>query len=256
MDFYAFLPSNANPNIYPDNKTSNYRIQLAKRMELTGHWQAALVEAHYPNTIEQVTDGENMIKITHRNGTEDVYYVRPGHYVKLDNFLFELHEALTPLETVPNDKGRSSVVELTEGSYILFHPFLTVPDATYTFSTRLAMQLGLLHSGPYPTQTELCGTNPIDLNLGVPPQLFIYLDKIDDQIVGHTRVPLLRTVPTEINERYGSMSIYHFEQPLYFDLTTKCFDTLEINIRDHTRKLVPFSSGTSMLLVHFKPVHN
>ncbi|KAK3929353.1 Putative uncharacterized transposon-derived protein [Frankliniella fusca] len=37
--------------------------ELAQRMELHGHWQAALIELHYPNTIAQVLEGENEITI-------------------------------------------------------------------------------------------------------------------------------------------------------------------------------------------------
>ncbi|KAK3929579.1 Putative uncharacterized transposon-derived protein [Frankliniella fusca] len=37
--------------------------ELAQRMELHGHWQAALIELHYPNTTAQVLEGENEITI-------------------------------------------------------------------------------------------------------------------------------------------------------------------------------------------------
>ncbi|KAK3907144.1 Putative uncharacterized transposon-derived protein [Frankliniella fusca] len=39
------------------------QTELAQRMELNGHWQAALIELHYPNTIAQVLEGENEITI-------------------------------------------------------------------------------------------------------------------------------------------------------------------------------------------------
>lgn len=254
MDFYAFLPSNASTDLYPENKTSNYKIQLSKRIDLTGRWQISLVEAHYPNTFAQVTEGENKITLKHKNGEQDTYFVQTGYYARVNDFIFALHEALTPIESLPESKGRSSVVQLSHDNHILFHPFQNCLESTYSFSPRLAMQLGLTHAGPYPAKTELCGQNPVDLSLGIPPQLFIYFDKIADQICGHYRVPLLRTVPTDTTARYGSSSIYRFEQPLYLDLNTKCFDTIEINIRDHTGKLAPFTHGTSMLVVHFKPL--
>lgn len=246
------LPSNSSPKIYPDNKTSNFKIQLSERVELHNKWEVALLEINYPNTIEQVSDGENAIDILYSDGKKDTFLLRPGHYITKENLLFALHETLTPLEELPSGNGRSSVVELTENGYIMFHPFNRAPDAKYSFSPRLAIQLGLLHSGPYLTNEELLGTYPVDTSLGVTPQLYVYLDIIEDQIVGHTRVPLLRTIPVETRKSYGGMTTYRCDPPIYFKLKTKSFDTLEVNIRTHTGKFTPFDHGTSTLLCHFR----
>lgn len=246
------LPSNSSPKVYPNNKTSNYKTQLLERVELHNEWEVALLEVHYPNTIEQISEGENEIRIIYSDGTEDTFFVRPGHYITKENLLFALHEALTPIEELPNGNGRSSVVELVENGYILFHPFKNAPDAKYKFSPRLAIQLGLLHPGPYSTNQELFGTYSVDTSLGVSPQLYIYLDIIEDQIVGHTRAPLLRTIPVETRKTYGGMTTYRCDPAIYFKLKTKSFDTLEVNIRSHTGKFTPFDHGTSTLLCHFR----
>ncbi|KAK3907323.1 Putative uncharacterized transposon-derived protein [Frankliniella fusca] len=87
---------------------------------------------------------------------------------------------------------------------------------------------------------------PIDISLGVPSQMFIYMDVLEEQIVGHTRAPLLRTVPVDTKAQYGSMTVVHFDHPIYFDLRTKSFDTLEIYIKDHAGRNVPFDFGTTM----------
>lgn len=257
MEFYAFLPSNACPELYPDNKTSHYKIQLSQRLDLSGKWQVALVQAHYPNTIAQVAESENEIIFCHRDGRRESFYVKTGYYSNVKDFVYALHEALTPVESKLDGHGRSSVVEVTPENYIMFHPCtnLRFAASTFSFSPRLAMQLGLAHPGPYPSQSELCGSNPIDMSLGVPPLLFVYVDKISDQIVGNCRAPLLATIPTSIG-RYGSVTVHTFDHPLYFDLSTRNFDTIEINIRDHTGKFVSFNHGTSMLLCHFKSIQD
>jgi len=275
MDFYMVLPSNASPQVYPENKTSNYKIQLSERVELHGEWEVALMEFHYPNTIQQVSEGENVVHMTHPGGKTETYRLHTGHYITKENLLAGLQKALAPLEqysqdTAPNildkyDTGDEkhdenhefgeagpSVVEITENGCILFHPFQKAPGAYFTFSTRLAMQLGLLHPGPYSTQYEHSGTYPIDTSLGMTPQMYVYLDIIEDQIVGHTRAPLLRTVPVETRKAHGGMTSYRCEPPIYFKLKTKSFDTLEVNIRTHTGQFVPFDHGTSTLLCHFK----
>lgn len=246
------LPSNASPKIYPENKTSHFKIQLSERVELCNEWEVALLELHYPNTIEEVSQGDNSIHVNFSDGKRKDFFIKPGHYITKENLLFALHEALTSIEELPEGKGRTSIVELTQEGYILFHPFQNAPDGSYLFSPRLAIQLGLLHPGPYSTNTELFGTYPVDTSLGVAPQLYVYLDIIEDQIVGDTRAPLLRTIPVETRKAYGGMTTYRCDPPIYFKLKTKSFDAVEAHIRTHTGKFAPFDHGTSTLLCHFR----
>lgn len=121
-----------------------------------------------------------------------------------------------------------------------------------TFAPRLALQLGLDAHGPLPANEPIRGVKPVDMTLGIPPQLFIYMDILADQIVGHVRAPLLRTIPVDIRASFGSMSVYHCEHPIYFNLSTKSFDTLTVYIRDHAGRSAPFDFGTATLLVHFR----
>jgi len=249
MDFYAFLPSNASPEVYPDNKTSHFKIELSKRMELHGQWQAALIELHYPNTIAQVLEGENEITLL-SEGMVDSVSIKPGCYPTKADFLAAVRVALI---VINNNVNADAPLTETSDHRVVLHPFPGTHEATKVqFSPRLALQLGLDHPGPYPANEIIYGVKPVELSLGIPPQLFVYMDILADQIIGHTRAPLLRTVPVDINARFGSLTIYHCDHPIYFDLNTRSFDTLQIDIRDHAGRYVPFDFGTLTLLVHFK----
>lgn len=250
MDFYAFLPSNSNPNLYPDNKTSYFKTQLANRLELHGDWQAALVELHYPNTIAQVSEGENEI-IIQTDRTTDFVTVRPGCYQNRKEFLSAVSTALS---IVDNNLPPGTGVEVDADHRVIFHPVSTEPGGKVFFSPRLALQLGLDGHGPFQADQELRGVKPVDMSLGIPPQMFIYLDILSDQIIGHARAPLLRTVPVDTKAQYGTMSIKHFDHPIYFDLCTKSFDTIQCYIKDHAGRPVPYDFGTLTLLVHFQKV--
>ncbi|KAK3921532.1 Putative uncharacterized transposon-derived protein [Frankliniella fusca] len=228
--------------------------KLSKRLELRGKWQVALVQVHYPNTIAQVTEGENEIVLKQPDGSITRCVVPPAYYSSVRDLTYALHEAITELEAMADGSGRESALEFLPDGRFMFYPFTKYKNATYTFSPRLAMQLGLSHPGPYDAGKELCGKHHADLSLGIPPLLFIYFDKISDQIVGHCEAPLLATVPTNIDGRYGGTSVYTVDHPKYFDLVTKNFDTVEVNIRDHAGKFVSFLHGTSMLLCHFRRV--
>lgn len=248
MDFYAFLPSNASPDLYPDNKTSNFKTQLSSRMELHGEWQAALIELHYPNTVAQVTEGENEI-IIQTDRMTDMVSVKPGCYPNKKEFL---NAVTTALSTIDNNIRPGKCLEEVADERVIFHPLMPDAGGKVFFSPRLALQLGLEGHGPFPAHEKIYGVKPVDLSLGIPPQLFIYMDILSDQIIGHTRAPLLRTVPVDTKALYGSMSVIHCDHPIYFDLSTKSFDTIQTYIRDHAGRLLPFDFGTLTLLVHFR----
>ena len=246
MDFYAFLPSNASPDVYPDNMTSDFKTQLANRMELHGEWQAALIEIHYPNTVANVTEGENQI-IFQTDHVTDIVCVKPGCYPNKKEFLDAI---ATALSTFDNNVRPGKLLEEDADHHIVLHSIFS--SGKMFFSPRLALQLGLDGHGPFRANETLCGVKPVDISLGIPPQLFIYMDILSDQIIGHTRAPLLRTLPVDTKAQYGTMSIVHCDHPIYFDLSTKSFDTIQTYIRDRAGRLLPFEFGTLTLLVHFR----
>lgn len=283
MDFYATLPSNIIPDVYEENATSHFKVRLPDRLELHGEWQVALIEISYPNTITNIQPTENWIKVktptpskieTHyaKAGLvwghektfppkERTFYIEPGYYTTNLSFLKALKEAIRPIETVPGDKGINSVVELVLGDFIHFHPFHRYadieyefsPDSTYEFSPILARVLGLASRGPFKASHTVEGKRPVDLTLGIPTQMFIYMDKVKEQIVGHTMAPLLKDVPIDINAKYGSMTRYTQDSPIYYDLNTKSFDTVGIDIRTVAGHYMPFEDGTLSMLCHFRP---
>lgn len=46
--FYVTLPCNASMDVYPDNSISNYKIRLARNMNLKCQWEVGLIELYYP----------------------------------------------------------------------------------------------------------------------------------------------------------------------------------------------------------------
>ena len=161
MDFYAFLPSNASPDVYPDNTTSHFTIELSKRTELHGQWQAALIELHYPNTIQHVIQGENEITIE-SDRTVDTFFIEPGCYPNTTRFIGALSDVVASLEGYTKPRQQETFIEETEDHHILIHPFDSSSKTTYTFSPRLALQLGLHGPGPFPADKQLMGVKPID----------------------------------------------------------------------------------------------
>ena len=48
--FYVTLPSNASLNVFKNNTSSSYQVDLAQHIDLEGPWEVALAEISYPHT--------------------------------------------------------------------------------------------------------------------------------------------------------------------------------------------------------------
>ncbi len=54
--FYLTLPSNASTDIFPDNKTTEYRVSLPQTLDLEGDWEVGLYSILYPNSSYTLQD--------------------------------------------------------------------------------------------------------------------------------------------------------------------------------------------------------
>lgn len=279
-DFHMVIPSNASPDVYPNNKTSNYKVNLPQNFDLHGDWQVALLEVHYPNTLMNVQKDENWIKLYQvppdtpipapplghagpeyeldEHGPDLLNMsttllrfklsLRPGRYTTITNLTEHIADVLKPLEQL---KSKPISVGVTDG-YFYLQPLTEHPNYVVYFAPRLATQLGLPYSGPYNASQTIIGIREIDMSLGRPEQMYVYMNVIEPQIVGHTTAPLLRTIPMNSDAKFGSITCYRCDTPIYHKLATKSFNELEINIRTDTGAFVPFLFGTLNLVVHFR----
>lgn len=81
--------------------------------------------------------------------------------------------------------------------------------------------------------------------------IYVYCDIIQDQYVGDTMAPLLRTVRTSSDK--SNMSIM-YENPHYVPVKTTRINTINISIMDHFGKQILFSNKLKRTIVklHFK----
>ena len=52
--FYLQLPSNASLDKFPNNTLTEYRVCLPQTITLSGDWEVALTEIHYPHSWNNV----------------------------------------------------------------------------------------------------------------------------------------------------------------------------------------------------------
>lgn len=99
---------------------------------------------------------------------------------------------------------------------------------------------------------EIANFHFVDSQIHIDETLFVYCDIIQDQYVGDTMAPLLRTVRTSSDK--SNVSIM-YENPHYVPLKTTRLSTINISIMDHFGKQILFSDNLKRTIVklHFKP---
>ena len=93
--FYITLPSNASLDIFPDNKTTSYRVKLPHTINLNGEWEVGLYSISYPNTWYTL---QNLDKDTHlitkTTGIWGTAIVDYGHYETIQDLIKDVNKAL------------------------------------------------------------------------------------------------------------------------------------------------------------------
>lgn len=250
--FYLTLLSNSSISYFPNNTTSNFSTKLPKSIKLEGEWLVGLVEFHYPCTMFNVQEHENVIYIKKKNNTLDdgvttiVEYkshIPATNYDNIDHILKALNEnpLLNNNVVIRYDKISKLVRATKQKDNII----------SISATPKLSLQLG------FEPRTNLIGNAtgkyPVNLYLGLPSQLFVYCDIIEPQMVGDVMTSLLRIIPLDPSKYiYGAYKMHVFTPAHYLSVLRREFDTIEIDIRTSTGVKIPFQFGTSCIKLHFR----
>ena len=146
---------------------------------------------------------------------------------------------MTPLVFRTFTQNRFSVKNVGHEKIRYFH-----------FSESLALLMGFssekIYTGTYEHRSLLAS----DLLLNTR-NMFIYCDLVERSYVGDTSAPLLRVVKRA--ERPGEETTYvNFNPIQYLPLLKKSFDTISIKMCTDDGRVMPFTHGKSILVLHFR----
>ena len=271
--FYMVLPSNSSMNIYPENRTSSYKVQLPYPLELdVEKWEVALSEVQFPNNFYTIRKGYNKIKKGYvnpkSNELEKLYKnmkteedkeelkgiinreleqgytfqehieVIPGVYDKIEDILSQLtrHEKNNPrtVSYVYHPITQKVYIALKKDTFLDFN----MSDVALCFDFKTMVKLE--GSNTYASQNTA--------SLNHYPNCNIYKDVVQNQLVGDVKAPLLRVVPLQD----GRFTCVSYERPAFLPICRKNISVVEVNIRDQTGELLSFESGTSTVTLLFK----
>ena len=240
--FYLHLPSNSSLDKFPNN-TSEYRVGLPQTVSLSGEWEVAFTEIHYPHSWNNV-HGNFWNRFCIRKREQDrrweILTVPSGHYTSIKDVIDAMNDVISK-----NDR----IKEVVRLSYDTLSRKITAQLQHNVEVNFKDMGYILGFSPDKVISNTTTAEREADLEHGFH-DLFIYCDMLQSQYVGDALVPLLRIVPVEGKD--GQRISKSFVLPQYVPVSRKQFETIEVNIKRDTREPVPFEFGRVLITLHFR----
>lgn len=260
--FYVTLVSNSSMDIFPNNTTSSFTTQLSEKISLKGIWSVAIAEIHYNYNFFNVTNGNNKIILRcgdSKNNDQDsnnllkkprTYEVKilEGYYKSVQDLVDTVNLKLTPF--VRKNKNLFAIDSINSRTHV-FKDDLNEGIDDIMLEGRLGLQLGfqpnhnILLSKSAPHIGNIC--------FGVPDQMIIYTDIVEPSFFGSDKSYVLKIVNTESRQfKFGDACYKEYSHMHYIRVQKREFESISIDIRDHTGKFMPFQHGVLMVKLHFK----
>ena len=239
IGFHIVLSSEHCKDIYPDNKMSNFKVRLPKKLNLDYNWRVALTEIKYTNALFTFEGTEHIIV---NDGTTATIPFKPALYDTVEELVEDIRVALrgqVNLRDPPSitvEEGDRVVVK--DGSTTKAGK--TIP-VKLSFSETLHNILGIDRNGR------------AFLNAG-RTNILVYSSIVAPRIVGHVSVPLLCVVDAQNTETFGSTISHVYKRPHYCQLAQTAIDEIEIQLLDDSGRPPNFKYGEVVLSLHFKNV--
>jgi hypothetical protein len=105
------------------------------------------------------------------------------------------------------------------------------------------------------TKTEaikghLYGDRAYDIERGIHA-IYVYSDIVEENFVGDASVRCLRVCTLPPRE-FGETINLQFDQPHYIPVSSRCFNTIRITLKDQTDTKINFRFGDSLVKLHFR----
>ena len=280
--FFMVLPSNSSMDLYPDNKVSNFKVNLPNALNLNASkWEVGLSEIQFQHTWYNVREGKNTIIKELWNPTvselNQLFPIKEG-----SNTEEETKKREEALSRKPNDVSLKYQVDITipPGYYTSVEDILSkIEKHDHTQSLRRidykydALSRRTNISLPKSCKLNMNGSD-IERCLGFQKNtvldienntsfsiastentyksIYVYLDIIKNQYVGSVKVPLLRAVP--VTSKYGDVSCIKYDKPHFVALSRSNIQTIEIDLRDDTGEFVSFEAGRAIVTLVFRRI--
>ena len=266
------LPSNSSSDVYPDNTTGNFRVELAKALEFEGPHEVALTGFCYPKTWYNFpTRYQYWIRLTTVSGTLPMREIElaNGHYDSMADLLKSIQRKIDR-HNYPVTFWYSPITQKVK--IYCAQASSQCESIDVVMSGRLGLKLGFIgmkpvgpdegeeeewqeHDSLPPVELLLVGGGsiqaPYPVQLDTIDLLYVNCDLASDaHVVGGMRVPLLKTVA--VTGVYGSVVSYEPRVLDWLPLRHSRIKTITVLITDGEGRPVPFERGQLTVKVHVR----
>jgi hypothetical protein len=178
------------------------------------------------------------------------YYIKSGYYVDGVVFTNELTKQCARAFSDMNDFA----VKFTYNSITnKFSIDVQSKGALLYMSAQLQKLMGVLIGTNHLGNQVVFASSVFELNHGFN-LMYVYCDVASYTAVGDTKAPLLRVC--SVSGKHGEMVSTIFTHPHYAPVGRREFDSIEININTELGTPMPFTSGKSVVTLHFRRRHS
>lgn len=258
---------------------TEFTTKLASPIELTDEWEVGLAEIMFPRSwytipktgstfltdyrrcdIAWKHDMMNKIERGYDPSDEEIdtevrIFVKGGFYNSMEELTEELNQAsirtythlaktMKPPTFDYKSTTRRMYVTLPPGMSITFPPIL---------ETILGFSWEQNPCAKSREQETVRGELSCDLQTGIHA-IYVYCDLLQYTNVGNIKAPLLRVVDS--GGEAGDVVTRYYERPRYVPIQKKCFETIQIVLRDDLGEKILFENGKVLLTLHFRRARN
>ena len=185
--FYLTLPSNASSDVFPDNKTTSYRVKLPQTIDLEGNCEVGLYSISYPNTWYTLQKGfDTHVYYADQTGLFLGATVGYGYYTSMEDLVKAVNAALLATGDV-NDNIKLTYSALTRKVTVQIKN-----SFQFALFKPLSILLGFGGTEPIMKKTT---ESPYAADLTVVSIIYVYCDIVEPQIAGDTSDQLLKSIP-------------------------------------------------------------
>ena len=240
--FYLTLHSHGDSHVKTKNDVHDFNIHLGKTLRLPGQWEVGLAQIFYPMAIQPVRKPYNLMQIAFNGKVNDI---------SLGSNTF-------------TSKGLCAVLTLAFRYYDIemsqvggWLQFKNGNDIEYKVTMHPTLQniLGVPQNFTLSGNKNLNFYGDLDVNRGVPRELYVHTDLVDYQMVNTGFERLLRIVPNDTSHyKFGCSSNQTFERIQYMRVAKDVVDSVNVYIKDSDGVAIPFAYGTLTVVLHFRQI--
>ena len=257
------LVSNASAQLFPDNTLSSFTNFLPEQLSLDGQSEVANSEISYPSMYQNVTEGKFMFFDKKLSKSSEFYYLEPGLHPSITDIVEAMNILIQERHNHSENCIKVKVCRKTqkldiclanEASGLAF--FGT--DLGHIFGSNDGNEFGVMLRGKGPHKPEFA------YDIVRIHSLMIYTNLIEYNIVGDTKVPLLRCFRFISKLKSGDiittgqyMNYQTFSNVQFRALLKNSFHNIHIDLRDTSGEKIPFVSvGIFRLVLMFRKASN